>query len=149
LILRSGALFWTPCVKPLFDRRFGPALLTAFLSDARGSLFRKLVGLLLAAVTTALVTNGLFTAYFAYQENRANLIRLQKEQADAAATKIGQFVQEIENQLGWTTQLPWSTSAIEQRRFDGLRLLRQVPSITELIQLDGKGIEQLRVSRLR
>src|SRR5690606_18605933 len=37
---------------------------------------------------------------------------------------------------------------IEQRRFDGLRLLRQVPAITELAQLNSAGKEQLRVSRL-
>ncbi len=135
-------------MKSIFDAIPGSSVLSAIRTDARGPLFRKLVALLLAAVTTALLINGLFTAWFAYQENRASLIRLQKEQADAAAAKISQFVQEIENQLGWTTQLPWSTAAIEQRRFDGLRLLRQVPSITELIQLDGKGIEQLRVSRL-
>ena len=30
----------------------------------------------------------------------------------------------------------WSAGTIEQRRFDGLRLLRQVPAITELAQLD-------------
>ena len=38
--------------------------------------------------------------------------------------------------------------ALEQRRFDGVRLLRQVPAITELSQLDATGHEQLRVSRL-
>ena len=66
----------------------------------------------------------------------------------AAAAKIGQFVKEIEGQLGWTVQLPWSASTLEQRRFDALRLLRQVPAITELSQLDSTGKEQLRVSRL-
>ena len=45
-------------------------------------------------------------------------------------------------------QLPWSASTLEQRRFDALRLLRQVPAITELSQLDSTGKEQLRVSRL-
>src|SRR4029450_5214708 len=37
---------------------------------------------------------------------------------------------------------------LDQRRFDGLRLLRQVPAVTELAQLDSSGKEQLRVSRL-
>jgi hypothetical protein len=37
---------------------------------------------------------------------------------------------------------------LDQRRFDGLRLLRQVPAITELAELDSSGREQLRVSRL-
>jgi signal transduction histidine kinase len=44
--------------------------------------------------------------------------------------------------------LPWSAGSIEQRRFDALRLLRQVPAITELAQVDSTGKERLRVSRL-
>ena len=87
-------------------------------------------------VSVALLSNGMFDVYFYYQEHKASLIRIQREQAEAAAAKIGQFVKEIESQLGWTTQLPWSASSIEQRRFDALRLLRQVPAITELAQLD-------------
>jgi signal transduction histidine kinase len=115
---------------------------------ARGSLFRKYIGLFLAVVCVALLTNGLSEIWFSYQEHKAALIRIQREQAEAAAAKIGQFIKEIESQVGWTTQLPWSAGTIDQRRFDGLRLLRQVPAITELSQLDATGREQLRVSRL-
>jgi signal transduction histidine kinase len=115
---------------------------------ARGRLFRKYVGLFLAVVCVALLTNGLSEIWFSYQEHKASLIRIQREQAEAAAAKIGQFIKEIESQVGWTTQLPWSAGTIDQRRFDGLRLLRQVPAITELSQLDSTGKEQLRVSRL-
>jgi signal transduction histidine kinase len=115
---------------------------------ARGRLFRKYVGLFLAVVCVALLTNGLSEIWFSYQEHKTSLIRIQREQAEAAAAKIGQFIKEIESQVGWTTQLPWSAGTIDQRRFDGLRLLRQVPAITELSQLDSTGREQLRVSRL-
>ena len=116
--------------------------------NVRGRLFRKYVGLFVAVVCLALFANGLFEIWFSYQEHKAALIRIQREQAEAAAAKIGQFVKEIEGQLGWTMQLPWSASTLEQRRFDALRLLRQVPAITELSQLDSTGKEQLRVSRL-
>jgi hypothetical protein len=75
------------------------------------------------------------------------LIRYYREQAEAASARISQFVKEIESQVGWTTHLPWSAGTIDQRRFDGLRLLRQVPMITELSQLDSSGREQLRISR--
>jgi signal transduction histidine kinase len=115
---------------------------------ARGRLFRKYVGLFLAVVCIALLTNGISEIWFSYQEHKTSLIRIQREQAEAAAAKIGQFIKEIESQVGWTTQLPWSAGTIDQRRFDGLRLLRQVPAITELSQLDSTGREQLRVSRL-
>ena len=37
---------------------------------------------------------------------------------------------------------------LDQRRQDYFRLLRQVPAITELAQLDAEGREQLKVSRL-
>jgi len=111
-------------------------------------LFRKYVALFVAVVCVALLTNGLFEIWFSYQENKQALTRIQREQAEAAAAKIGQFIKDIEGQIGWTTQLPWTKDALEQRRFDALRLLRQVPAITELAQLDATGKEQLRVSRL-
>jgi signal transduction histidine kinase len=111
-------------------------------------LFTKYVALFVAVVAIALLSNGIFEVFFYYREHKAALIRIQHEQAEAAAAKIGQFIKEIESQLGWTTQLPWSAGSIEQRRFDALRLLRQVPAITELAQVDSTGKERLRVSRL-
>jgi signal transduction histidine kinase len=114
----------------------------------RINLFLKYVALVFAVVLIALLTNGAFEVWFSYQEYKESLIRIQREQAEAAAAKISQFVHEIEAQVGWTTQLPWSASTLEQRRFDASRLLRQVPAITELSQLDSTGHEQLRVSRL-
>jgi signal transduction histidine kinase len=114
----------------------------------RGRLFRKYVALFVAVVCMALLTNGLFEVWFSYQEHKSSLVRIQREQAEAAAAKLEQFVKEIESQVGWTTQLPWSAGTIEQRRFDALRLLRQVPAVTELALLDASGHEQLRVSRL-
>ncbi|SHJ78104.1 His Kinase A (phospho-acceptor) domain-containing protein [Bradyrhizobium lablabi] len=114
----------------------------------RSRLFIKYVALFVAVVGVALLSNGIFEVFFYYREHKAALIRIQHEQAEAAAAKIGQFIKEIESQLGWTTQLPWSAGSIEQRRFDALRLLRQVPAITELAQVDSTGKERLRVSRL-
>ena len=114
----------------------------------RSRLFIKYVALFVAVVAVALLSNGIFEVIFYYREHKAALIRIQHEQAEAAAAKISQFIKEIESQLGWTTQLPWSAGSIEQRRFDALRLLRQVPAITELAQVDSTGKERLRVSRL-
>jgi signal transduction histidine kinase len=114
----------------------------------RSRLFIKYVLLFVAVVSLALIANGAFDVYFSYQEQKASLVRIQREQAEAAAGKIGQFISEIESQVGWTTQLPWSASTLEQRRFDALRLLRQVPAITELAEIDATGHEQLKVSRL-
>jgi signal transduction histidine kinase len=130
------------------------APLQAEASDAavpqktRSRLFLKYAGLFVAVVCVALLTNGIFEIWVSYREHKDALIQIQREQADSAAAKIGQFIKEIESQVGWTTQLLWSAGTIEQRRFDALRLLRQVPAITELAQIDASGKEQLRVSRL-
>ncbi|MFL6815116.1 MAG: cache domain-containing protein, partial [Bradyrhizobium sp.] len=117
-------------------------------TKTRSRLFTKYVALFVAVVAVALLSNGMFEVFFYYREHKVSLIRIQHEQAEAAAAKISQFIKEIESQLGWTTQLPWSAGSIEQRRFDALRLLRQVPAITELAQVDSTGKERLRVSRL-
>src|ERR1700722_2112585 len=128
--------------------RLGSAAPAIGPSIVRSRLFIKYVALFVTVVVLALVANGAFEIWFSYQENKASLIGIQHEEAVAAAGKIEQFISEIESQVGWTTQLPWSDSTLEQRRFDALRLLRQVPAITELAQIDASGHEQLRVSRL-
>ena len=114
----------------------------------RGRLFRKYVVLFVAVVSIVLLANGLLEIWFSYQDHENSLIRLQREQAESAAAKLGEFVDEIERQVGWTTQLSWSANSLEQRRFDALRLLRQVPAVTELALLDSAGKERLRVSRI-
>src|SRR5262249_32923731 len=81
------------------------------------------------------------------REQEASLTRIEREQAEGAAAKIGQFVKGIEAQLGWTVQVPWDASTFQQRRIDAWRLLRQVSAITELEQIDPSGLVQLRVSR--
>jgi signal transduction histidine kinase len=116
----------------------------------RNRLFRKYVVPFVAVVSWALLTNGLLEIYFTYQESRAQLAQIQREKASAAALRIEHFVREIERQMGWTTQpqvVP-VPAALEQRQIDYVRLLRQVPPITEVAFLDGRGREQLRVSRL-
>ena len=117
-------------------------------SIVRSRLFVKYVALFVTLVVLALVANGAFEVWFSYQEHKSALIGVQHQQAEAAADKIEEFITQIESQVGWTTQLPWSDGTLDQRRFDALRLLRQVPAITELAQIDASGHEQLKVSRL-
>ncbi len=116
----------------------------------RSRLFWKYVIVLVFLVSGALVTSGAIEIYFSYQENKTALVRVQREKAIAAASRIDQFIREIENQIGWTTHVPFTSqaAALDQRRFDYLRLFRQAPSITEISHLDASGREQLRVSRL-
>ena len=117
-------------------------------SVVRSRVFSKYDALLVAIVGLTLLSGGIFEVFRHYREHRAELIRTQHEQAKAAAAKIGQFIEDVEGQLGWTTQTPWSAGGSDNRRYDALRLLRQVPAITELVLVDAAGKERLRVSRL-
>ncbi|MDO8479108.1 MAG: GAF domain-containing protein [Candidatus Rokubacteria bacterium] len=116
----------------------------------RGSLFRKYAVLFVVLVSGALVASGATEVYFSYQESKQALVTLQREKALGAASRIEQFIQEVERQIGWTTQpsIVAPAAAMEQRRADYFRLFRQVPPITEVSYIDPEGREQLRVSRL-
>ena len=116
----------------------------------RGRLFRKYAILISALVSGVLIVSGAIEIYFSYQENKTALLRIQREKVVAAATVIERFVQEVEAQIGWTMHATFLSGdeALEQRRFDFLRLLRQAPEITEVAYIDESAREQLFVSRL-
>jgi signal transduction histidine kinase len=116
----------------------------------RGRLLRKYIVVILLLVGGVLVLSSTVDLYFSYQETKTALIRLEREQAVAAAARIERFVQDIERQVRWTTQTAFDepAAASEQREIDYLRLLRNVPAIAEIRHLDASGKEQLRVSRL-
>ena len=115
----------------------------------RGRLFRKYVLVLLVLVGGVLLVSSLVEIYFSYQETKAALVRLEHEQAVAAAARIDQFAKDIERQLRWTTHAAFDDpkAARDQREIDFLKLLRNIPAVTELAYVDAAGKEQLRVSR--
>jgi HAMP domain-containing protein len=86
--------------------------------------------------------------WWSYRDQEALLIRIQRVHADAAAARIADFVRGIEAQLNWMTHRAWSGSSPESRQLEALRLLRQVPPISELALIGGSGREQVKVSRL-
>ena len=93
------------------DRALAASPATGAVVEARPSgtkirsrLFTKYVALFVAVVAAALLSNGIFEVFFYYREHKAALIRIQHEQAEAAAAKIGQFIKEIESQLGFRTR---------------------------------------------
>src|SRR5436305_2282721 len=114
----------------------------------RRRLFRKYALLFVTLVGVALLINSGFDFWFSFQENKAALVRVQQEKAEAAAGRIEEFVDEIKSQIGWITHAQWSAGPLDQRRQDYFRLLRTVTAITELAQLEADGKEQLKVSRL-
>ncbi len=116
---------------------------------ARGRLFHKYAAVLILLVGGVLLLSGLINLYFSYRETKAALVRLQRQQVLAGANRIEQFVKGIEGQVRAAMEVPFSDvrMAREQREIDFLRLLRDVPAIAEIIQLDATGKVQLLVSR--
>jgi class 3 adenylate cyclase len=116
----------------------------------RASLFWKSVLLFGALVGSASIVTGGSEIYFAYDESKQRLIQLQRESAIATAATIDQFFRDIERQMRWVNATWRSPDArgFNQRYLDTLRLLRQVPAITDISDLDQAGREQLRISRL-
>ena len=117
------------------------------LRRPRGQLFRKYVSLFMGLISLVMLINGALDFWFSYRENRAALVLIQQDKADAVAQRIAEFIKQIEGQIGWTTHAQRATGSLELRRRDYARLQRQVPAITELTQLDSSGKEQLRISR--
>ena len=67
----------------------------AGVAIVRSRLFVKYVALLIVLVVLALLANSAFEVWFSYQEQKASLVTIEHEQAQAAADKIGEFVTQI------------------------------------------------------
>jgi hypothetical protein len=108
----------------------------------------RLVFPALLLVCSALLVNSAIEVWRTWQQTETLMAQLQREKADAAAERIKSFIGAFESQVGWVAQAQWASLPVDQRRFDYVRLLRQVLPITQLMQLDRQGHEQLVVSRL-
>jgi signal transduction histidine kinase/FixJ family two-component response regulator len=113
----------------------------------RGRLFRKYALMFVVVVCSALAINGMLDIWASYREQESLLVRIQHEQAEAAAANISQFVKQIENQLAWSVMFPWDGSTYEDWRLDAVRMFREVPAVTQVAQLDRSGRELYRLSR--
>ena len=132
-----------------------------------GRLFRKYVVVLLVLVGGALITSSLVELYFSYRETQRAIVRVERAKAVATAAGIEQFLKEVEQQVRATTRTAsddpdasqvgqgrlgfregLGAAMAEQRELDFVRVLRNVPAVSELSHLDLAGKEQLRVSRL-
>ncbi|MBK9115033.1 MAG: GAF domain-containing protein [Betaproteobacteria bacterium] len=117
-------------------------------ASRHGRLFRKYLLLILTLVSGALLASGAISVYFAYQEHKTALGSLQQEKAIAAASRIEQYIRQIQQQLAFAALPQLDASDVELRRIEFLKLLRQVPEVTDIAQIDGAGREQVAVSRL-
>jgi len=137
------------------------------IPGASGRLFRKYVVVLLVLVGGGLMASSLVELYFSYRETQRSIVRVERAKAVAAAVGIERVLKEIEQQVRETTRTAsddpdasqvgqgrlgfregLGAALAEQRELDFLRVLRNVPAVSELSHLDLSGKEQLRVSRL-
>ncbi len=132
-----------------------------------GGLFRKYLVFLLILVGGVLSVSSAVELYFSYQETKQSIVQLERTKALAAAREIERYLGQIVQDLRGTMQGAIDVSALgttgtgnraggqsraaalaEQREIDFLRLLRNVPAITDVRHLDLAGKEVLRTSRL-
>jgi len=114
----------------------------------RRPLFQKYFLVLFAGVVVPLLANGASEAWFGYRDQKTGLGQRLRVEAISTAGKIRGFLDDITDQLQWTVQLPWTGGSEDQHRLDVLRLMRQVPAIVEVTQVDGDDVERLHVSRI-
>ncbi len=114
----------------------------------RIGLALKLALAFVGLVSFVLVVNGSVDMWLGYRAAEHAAVQIQQEKARDAARRIEQFVSEIELQIGWTTLLQWDALPLEERRYDFIRLMREVPAIAELTEIDGSGREELKLSRI-
>ena len=134
----------------------------------RSPLLRKYMRVLLILVGGMLMLSGLVELYFSYRQTQRAIVEVEHAHAAAAASRIEQFLSEVQEQVRDTTRTapddpsagPLGPAALgfreglaaaiaEQRQLDFLRVLRRVPAISELRHFDVSGREQIRVSRLQ
>jgi signal transduction histidine kinase len=120
----------------------------ATASPMRGRLFRKYLLLILSLVSGALLASGALSLYFSYQENKAALAAVQQEKAVAAASRIEQYMRQIEQQLAFASLPQLDAAELEVRRVEFLKLLRQAPEVTDVALIGPDGRERIAVSRL-
>jgi class 3 adenylate cyclase/HAMP domain-containing protein len=112
----------------------------------REGLFAKYVIALVGLVVFVLAVNGAMETWISYRATKTTLTDAMSEKAEATARRIEQSVLELERQISWVTRA--SAVTTEQHRADYAQLLNQVPAVNQLTLLDGRGREQLRLSRV-
>ena len=107
----------------------------------------KLALAFIGLVSVVFVVSGALNMWLGYREAEHQAVQIQQEKARDAASRIEEFVSGIQLQIGWTTPPQWNALPLEQRRYDFIRLLREVPAISEIAEIDGAGKQQLMLSR--
>ncbi|AGX86232.1 diguanylate cyclase domain-containing protein [Candidatus Symbiobacter mobilis] len=109
-------------------------------------LFTKYALTLSVLVGVSLLASGLVQIWFSYQESKQALILLQKEKAQAAAQRVGQYLIHLEEDMANFTDPPKGLTPLEQRKVEVV-LLRRRAAFKTISLVDFNGHEVLSVSR--
>ena len=112
------------------------------------SIYTRYIVTFCLLVIAVLMINASLLLYLTYRERFGDAADLQKDKAQEVALRIEYTLRSIENQVRWVTATRWASQPSAIRRLDYLRLMRQVPAISGLTQLDRSGREKLQISRL-
>lgn len=113
----------------------------------RRALFHKYALIFGSLISGSLLISGLIGIHFSYQEHRHAMVQLQQEKANTAAVWISHFLADLEQQIAFTTPPKPGVDALAQRRLE-IEMLRQIPTVNQILLLDQTGHEQFRTSRL-
>jgi signal transduction histidine kinase len=96
-----------------------------------------------------LVASQLIGVAFDYTEIRRTVTAMQGMEVRSAASTIDQYLKTIERQINEVSALPWDSGLLgpADRRLEYQRLMKLVPAINEIRQVDAQGRERLKVSR--
>ncbi|MEO8485347.1 MAG: GAF domain-containing protein [Betaproteobacteria bacterium] len=111
-------------------------------------LFRKYFVLILALVTGALLIPSSISLYFSYRATLDALHALQREKAIGAANRIQTYIVQVQSQLRGAALPQLGAEGTEQRRLEFLKLLKQVPDVTDIAYIGADGCEKVQASRL-
>lgn len=114
--------------------------------SVKTSLFKKYALILSSLIGLTLLLSGVLNISYAYRESQQVLVALQREKAEAAAARIGQYLFDIERRVG-VTGISTNDSAALDKRVAEIQLLRRTVAINEIFLLDPQGREILRVAR--
>jgi signal transduction histidine kinase len=102
-------------------------------------------------ISGGLITSGLLEIYFRYHENREHVALMQRDVAEKAAFRIGQFIEKIEDHMkaaGVSSDIT-SRGLSPEYKTELRKLLSITPPITEVIAFDSDAVEQAQASRVR
>jgi len=119
--------------------------------ERRGKLVRNYFLIFVMLIGGGMIASGVTEIYFRYYESQVQVGAIQGEVADAALSKIAQFILTIEGQMkaaSLNPQVP-ERGFDATHRFELMKLLYVAPAIAEAAAIDANGVPQLHVSRFR